>query len=72
MKDKNRVLVGDVLPLLHKDVMINIYVLNGNVEMFLLYKDKCKKHDEVKLYNDFRVIKIQPIENDEISLYIKE
>lgn len=72
MSDKNRVLVGDILPLLHKDVMINVYVLNGNVEMFLLYKEKCKTHDEVKLYDDFKVIKIQPVENDEISLYIKE
>ena len=72
MRNKNRVLVGDILPLLNKDLRINVYVLNGYVEMFLLYKDKCKRHDEVKLYNDFEIIKIQPIENDEISLYIKE
>lgn len=72
MRDKNRVLVGDILPLLNKDLKINVYVLNGNVEMFLLYKEKCKKHDEVKIYDDFKIIKIQPVENDEISLYIKE
>ena len=69
---KRKIFVKDILSLLNDDVMINVYVMNGYVNLFISYKDKYKNHNQMEMYNDFEVVKMQSIERNEISLYIKE
>ena len=72
MAKGKKILVKDILSLLNKDVVINVYVQNGYVELSVSYKDKYKHQYEMEIYEDYEVIKMQIIEHNEISLYIKE
>ena len=72
MANKKKILVKDVLSLLDKDVMINVYVQNGYVQLCVLYKDKYKHQREMEIYKDYEITKMRIIEHNEISLYIKE
>lgn len=67
-----KILVKDILSLLNKDVMINVYVQGGYWQLSVLYKDKYKHQNEMEIYKDYEVTKMQIIEHNEISLYIKE
>ena len=53
MANKKKILVKDVLSLLDKDVMINVYVQNGYVQLSVLYKDKYKHQSEMEIYKDY-------------------
>ena len=72
MAKGKKILVKDILSLLNKDVMINVYVQNGYVELSVAYKDKYKHQYEMEIYEDYEVTKMQIIERNEISLYIKD
>lgn len=72
MANKKKILVKDILFLLNKDVVINVYVQSGYVQLFVSYKDKYKHQSEMEIYKDYEVTKMQIIEHNEISLYIKE
>ena len=67
-----KILVKDILSLLNKDVMINVYFQNDYDELSVAYKDKYKHQYAMEIYEDCEVTKMQIIEHNEVSLYIKE
>ena len=72
MANRKKILVKDILFLLDKDVVINVYVQSGYVQLSVSYKDKYKHQSEMEIYKNYEVTKMQIIEHNEISLYIKE
>lgn len=69
---KKKILVKDILSLFNKDVVINVYMTNGYMDLSISYKDKYKNYNQMEMYSDCEVVKIHSIECNEISLYIKE
>lgn len=72
--EKKKIFVKDILQMIPETVTyFNLYCVKYSTGWgeYISYKDKYKYRKQLEMYDECEVVKILPVANDEITLYVQ-